>query len=222
MNYRIHELISPIKSGGEPPFPKKSTTAVLQFQGSWFLLVATILHPLWSWPRLRSFMVWAWKFLRVKLWLWLDPLEMARVRMLGPFKRKLDVFNGRCVTWFWGKMKSMKSKRGEFWVWGWNVEDCNPLEQSIQKTKPIHVLSSQNWRICFFRNLKKQTENKDVIRAFEIHWVYWNGFIIQATLKNISLKSIEVIGLVKRLYHAAETWQANLEVGCSMIQQYGS
>ena len=36
------------------------------------------------------------------------------------------------------------------------------------------------------------------------------------------LKSIEVIGLVKRLYHAAETWQTNLEVGCSMIQQYGS
>ena len=30
--------------------------------------------------------------MRVKLWLWLDPLEMARVRMLGPFKRKLDVF----------------------------------------------------------------------------------------------------------------------------------
>ena len=42
-----------------------------------------------------------------------------------------------------GKMKIMEPKRGEFWVWGWNVEDCNPLEQSIQTTKPIHVLSSE-------------------------------------------------------------------------------
>ena len=39
---------------------------------------------------------------------------------------------------------------------------------------------------------------------------------------HISLESIEVIGLVKRLYHAAETWQTNLEVGCGMFQKYGS
>ena len=44
-------------------------------------------------------------------------------------------------------MKTMKPKRGEFWFEDETLkidEDCDPLEQFIQNTKPLHVLSSRN------------------------------------------------------------------------------
>lgn len=169
MNYSIHELISPIN-------PKKINHSCFAVSGK---LVPSGSHDSPSSLKLTK--------VKVLHGLSLEILASQVVALVGPSGNGKSTDAGTFLKESWTfLMAGVWHGFGARWrVWNLrevssgfedeNVEDCNPLEQSIQKTKPIHVLSSQNWLTCFFRYLKKQTENKDDIRAFEIHWGHWIG-----------------------------------------------